>query len=547
MNDTVARPRLAVLWRRVALVALSLVAVVQSSSVRGAQGGQTNEPFPRAARRALAHGRPAEAEALAKARPANDPAAAAVLGRLAINRGAYEDALKILEPAAAADPRSDAALELGLLSQRLGRNQQATRLLTALSRQVGPSADLETLFRAGRAAHALALPHDADAYFKAAAERGVDPAVQTEYGSMFLDIFYAADALKAFQAAVAADPEWAPGYAGVARTLADENPTAAAEAANKALEIDPTLADAHLSLAQLDLDNARYDAARERIDKVLAVNERDLDARSLLAAIAYVRTGREAFDAEAKKVLAINPAFRRGLSRRRRPRRAELPVRRSGRAVAGSGRARPVEHAGVCRSRHAPDADRRRRPRRARRSTARSARSVRQGHLQPARPARHARQVRRRAGRGPHVQVQSRRNAGDARVRHPAGAGRAEDAVGEVPVHAEGADPDRDLPEPRRLRGPHARPARADRRARRVLRPGGQHRLAEGPRARHVLVAGDAVARADARHHAADVEPARAALADRRHLGLRGRAGASRVGPRDGSARSRSRWSRARS
>ena len=277
MNDTVARPGLAVLWRRVALVALSLVAVVQSSSVRGAQGGQTNEPFPRAARRALAHGRPAEAEALAKARPANDPAAAAVLGRLAINRGAYEDALKILEPAAAADPRSDAALELGLLSQRLGRNQQATRLLTALSRQVGPSADLETLFRAGRAAHALALPHDADAYFKAAAERGVDPAVQTEYGSMFLDIFYAADALKAFQAAVAADAQWAPGYAGVARTLADENPTAAAEAANKALAIDPTLADAHLTLAQMDLDSARYDAARERIDKVLAVNERDLE------------------------------------------------------------------------------------------------------------------------------------------------------------------------------------------------------------------------------------------------------------------------------
>ena len=309
MTDTVSRPRLTVLWRRVALVALSLIAVVQSSSVRGAQGVQANEPFPRAARRALAHGRATEAEALAKARPANDPAAAAVLARLAINRGAYDEALKILEPPAAADPRSDAALELGLLSQRLGRSQQATRLLTALSRQAGPTADTETLFRAGRAAHALALPHDADAYFKAAAERGVDPAVQTEYGSMFLDIFYAADALKAFQAAVAADPEWAPGYAGIARTLADENPTAAAEAANKALAIDPTLADAHLTLAQMDLDSARYDAARERIDKVLAVNERDLDARSLLAAVAYVRSGREAFDVEAKKVLAVNPGF----------------------------------------------------------------------------------------------------------------------------------------------------------------------------------------------------------------------------------------------
>ena len=74
-------------------------------------------------------------------------------------------------------------------------------------------------------------------------------------------------------------------------------------------EIDLTLVDAHLTLAQLDLDNARFDAARERIDKALESNESDLDALSLLAAIAYVRTGRQAFDTEARLVLAINPAF----------------------------------------------------------------------------------------------------------------------------------------------------------------------------------------------------------------------------------------------
>ena len=44
----------------------------------------------------------------------------------------------------------------------------------------------------------------------------------------------------------------------------------------------------------------------------------------------------------------------------------------------------------------------------------------------------------------------------------------------------------------------------------------------------------DAVARAGARDHAAAVGPARAAVADRRHLGVRGEARASRVGPRDG-------------
>ena len=56
----------------------------------------------------------------------------------------------------------------------------------------------------------------------------------------------------------------------------------------------------------------------------------------------------------------------------------------------------------------------------------------------------------------------------------------------------------------------------------------------QGAAAGRVPVGSDAVARAGARHHAADVEPARAALADRRHLGLRGEEGAPRVGPRDG-------------
>jgi cellulose synthase operon protein C len=309
MTQIFARKPLAFYVRRLALLALLSIAVMQTSSVTRAQNAQANEPFPRAARRAIAHGRAAEAESLAKARPANDPAAAAILGRLAIARGAYDEAVKILEPAATADPRGDAALELGLLHQRLGRLEQANLLLNGVVQQGNARSDSESLLRAGRAAHALTKPHDADAFFKAALKLGPDPAVATAWGDQLLDIFLPADALRAFKSAVEADGEWAPAYAGIARTFADENPTAAAEAANKALEIDPTLIDAHLTLAQLDLDNARFDPARERIDKALKVNDSDLDARALLAAIGYVRTGRPAFDAEAKRVLAINPAF----------------------------------------------------------------------------------------------------------------------------------------------------------------------------------------------------------------------------------------------
>ena len=73
-----------------------------------------------------------------------------------------------------------------------------------------------------------------------------------------------------------------------------------------------------------------------------------------------------------------------------------------------------------------------------------------------------------------------------------------------------------------------------DRRARRLLRPRRDDGFAAGAPAGRVPVGSDAVARAGARRHAADVEPAAAAVADRRHLGLRGEEGARRVGPRDG-------------
>jgi len=314
MPDTRARGLTGFLTRPLVVAALLLCASTQGSSVRGAQAQAPAAPesFPAAARRAIAEGRAADAEALAKARPASDPAAVAVLARLAIARGAYADATRMLEPAAAANPRSDAALELGLLQQKLGHADDANRLLMSVY-NLGNSAattDGEGLFRAGRAAQALVRTEDAKVLYNAAGRAlGTNAAIETAWGTLLLGAYNKAEALKSFQQALAANPKWAPAHAGIAQTLADEDPPAATEAANKALEIDPTLADAHLLLAQLDLDDTKYDSARNRINEVLKTNDADLDARSLLAAIAYVRTGRDAFDKAAAPVLALNPKY----------------------------------------------------------------------------------------------------------------------------------------------------------------------------------------------------------------------------------------------
>ena len=267
------------------------------------------QSFAAVTRRAIARGRAAEAEALAKQRPAGDPGAAAVLGQLAMVRGQYGEATSILESAATRDPGGEAALQLGLLNQQLGRAQVATRLLTQVLDRGAAGTDVEGVFRAARAAQALGRPRDANTLYRAADGASPDPAIDAAWGLLFLEKYNKPEALRSLQDAIKAEPEWAPAHAGLGRVLADENPPAAAAAARRALEIDKQLADAHLLLAELDLNNAKWDDARAKIQSVLEINPSHLEARSWLAAIGYVRDDPATFDAEVKRVLAVNPAY----------------------------------------------------------------------------------------------------------------------------------------------------------------------------------------------------------------------------------------------
>jgi tetratricopeptide (TPR) repeat protein len=266
------------------------------------------QEFLEAARRAIAHGETSEAESMARSRPGADPAAAAVLGQLAIRRGKYDEAVSLLEPAAAQEPDGEAALTLGQLHVQLGRTEAGTRLLTAVYRQNLVRSDAEAQFRAARAAQALGLPREAKMLFQSASA-SKDPAIDTGWGLLFLEKYNKPEALRSFKEALEKDPKWAPAHAGVARVLADENPPAAAAAATKALEIDAEFTDAHLLLAELELDNSRRDNARARIDKILAINPSHLEARAWLAAMSYVRGEQAEFEAEVKRVLAISPGY----------------------------------------------------------------------------------------------------------------------------------------------------------------------------------------------------------------------------------------------
>jgi tetratricopeptide (TPR) repeat protein len=312
-------------WRRLlgagALLICGLLAVpsirsglwAASGAVFGAEASQaaaqTPETFIQQARRALAQGRPAQAEALAKARPAGDPDAAVVLARVESGRGRYDEARRLLEAGATVNASGEAALELGLLLQhQFGRGDTATQHFNRVLERGLQGPDAEAVFRAARAAQALGRMQDANSLYRVAA-RGGDPAIETAWGELFLETFNPAEALKSFQQVIKGAADWAPAHVGIARTLAGEDPPMAAAAAEAALKIDAELADAHLFLAELDLDNTRYDKARERIDRVLKTNPSHLQARALLGAIGYVRDDKAAFDAEMARILAINPSF----------------------------------------------------------------------------------------------------------------------------------------------------------------------------------------------------------------------------------------------
>ena len=342
--------------------------------------------------------------------------------------------------------------------------------------------------------------------------------------------------MKSFQQALKQDPEWAPAHAGLGRALAEDDPPAAAAEAGQALEIDPHLADAQLLLAELDLDNTRWDSARESIARVLADNPSHLEARALAAAITYVRQGRAPFDAEVKPVLAINPSY--GEIYRVA---AELSARNY----------RFDEAVGLAREAIALD------PTNARAHAELGMHLMRTGDEGAARQS-----LDRAFKIDPYdvvtynllslldtldkfVEIREgdiilKLDPDEAPVMREYAMPLAQEALKTLsakyhftpkgPILVE-IFPRHDDFAVRTLGLPGH-----DWRARRVLRPGRLARLAPCRRQATwiVLVAGDAVARDDARHHAPDVESAYSAMAHGRHLRIRGDAGASRLGARDG-------------
>ncbi len=234
------------------------------------------------------------------------PVAAA---RADIAAGRYAAATATLAGPAAQDPGGEAALELGLLQQYLGRPEAVATLGAVLTRATG-GRTVAVLLRAGRAARGLGRFQDANAFLRDANRLApADVAVNTAWGDLFLEKFNQPEAAKSFKAALDVDPAHVPARLGMARVLADSDPPEARKVLEAILLEQPAHVGALLLLAELELGDAKRPEARALVDRALASNPASLEALALQAALFYVDDRAADFEKTVAAALAINPRY----------------------------------------------------------------------------------------------------------------------------------------------------------------------------------------------------------------------------------------------
>jgi len=264
-------------------------------------------PSPFAWRTLLAHGDRAAVETFAAANP-NHPDAPVALAALARMRGDDEKALGHLRPAAAAG-HADASLELGLLLLDLGQPAEARAALGEVGGALGPTDSGMAYARVARAVAAVGDPRQADALFRAAATRSPDePLIYAWWGDLFLSRHAApADIARTYRDALERDPKWAPAHLGLARGLEDTDREAASAALTRALEIDPSLVDAHLMLVDRALDADRRADAAAALEKAAESGAARYDVQVRRAVFALLEDRKADFDAAVAALVARRP------------------------------------------------------------------------------------------------------------------------------------------------------------------------------------------------------------------------------------------------
>ena len=108
---------------------------------------------------------------------------------------------------------------------------------------------------------------------------------RVRYGQFFFERYDPQEAAKLFEEAIALDPKNARAHLGLATVLADQFSGKANESADKALELDPKLAEAHSLKARIALEDDDPKKAAEEADAALAIDPKEVQAIAVHAAL----------------------------------------------------------------------------------------------------------------------------------------------------------------------------------------------------------------------------------------------------------------------
>jgi tetratricopeptide (TPR) repeat protein len=205
-------------------------------------------------------------------------------------------------------------------------------LLAAVSASswAGPVSECQTLAWHGRNAEARtcyeALTRSHDSYLRAegfwglkryeeannefrlaVSEADNNALYRMRWGRLLHERFNNNDAEGLFQEALARDPHNAPAYLGLALVSADGFDNKAIEWDAKALELDPTLVEAHELMANLELEDSSQAEALREADEALRLSSDAMDAMAIHAAVEILED--QPADPWFAKIRNVNPSY----------------------------------------------------------------------------------------------------------------------------------------------------------------------------------------------------------------------------------------------
>jgi tetratricopeptide (TPR) repeat protein len=150
-----------------------------------------------------------------------------------------------------------------------------------------------------------------DTYRDATTSAPENSRLKSEWGWLMLEKHNPGDAGGLFEEALEANPNETRALLGMAMMAADRWDSGASEALQKALAINPNLAEAHLLLGRIAIEEDNYKAAEEKVEAALKVNPNLAEAWSLKAVTEYLQQRPAAEQEIIPRILRQNPAYGR--------------------------------------------------------------------------------------------------------------------------------------------------------------------------------------------------------------------------------------------